>query len=594
MKATFYSRIGKRSFDATISLASLILVSPLLLLAALAIRLTSRGPFFFRQLRVGQHGRLFRIFKFRTMIENGCARGPLLTAACDPRITIPGRWLRKTKVDELPQLINVLRGEMSVVGPRPEIPEYSPKYAPNCAAAFSQPYEIILESKPGVTGPAAIAYFHEEQLLAGQPDKETFYREIILPDKIRLDLAYCKNIRFLEDLKLILKTAGKLFDLRKQSPAAAFRNRLRETVGEKISGRENSKVLELLEATSDSYRGKRILVTGAGGSIGSELVRQLIRLGPSRVAYLDKDENSIYELEQELALRKSPVITEPQIADIRDAGRLRAIFSEIRPQVIFHAAAHKHVPLMEKHPCEAVLNNVGGTQKLLDVAGDFEVERFVFISSDKAVNPVSVMGATKRIGEMLLQVSGKGGGFRSACVRFGNVLDSRGSVLPLFRKQIARGGPVTVTHPRAERYFMTIEEAVQLILCAGTLAQGGEIFVLDMGRPRNILGLAQEMILLSGLEPGKDIQTTFTGLRPGEKLSEELAGSTETLHRTRFEKLRVIEPQPIDGAALAENLVRLTNAAARNDGDQIHEILCGMGLGFNARAAKAPAAAAAD
>jgi lipopolysaccharide/colanic/teichoic acid biosynthesis glycosyltransferase/nucleoside-diphosphate-sugar epimerase len=594
MNATFYSRIGKRWLDVTTSVASLVVLSPLLLLVALTVKLTSRGPIFFLQLRVGRQGKLFRIFKFRTMIQDKAAQRPLLTAASDPRITVVGRWLRKTKLDELPQLLNVLRGEMSLVGPRPEIPEYSPRYAPDCAAAFAQSYGVILRTRPGVTGPAAIAYFHEEQLLATQPDKETFYREVILPDKIRLDLAYCENFRLLEDLKIIVKTGTKLFGPRNQSAVAALRARLHETVGEKMRDRKNVEALKLREAAADSYRGKRILVTGAGGSIGSELVRQLICLGPSRIAYLDKDENSIYELEQELDLRKFPVATEPEIADIRDVGRLRAIFSEVRPQVIFHAAAHKHVPLMEKHPCEAVLNNVGGTQKMLAVAAEFEVEQFVFISSDKAVNPGSVMGATKRIGELLLQTSGKGHGIRSTCVRFGNVLGSRGSVLPLFRKQIARGGPVTVTHPRAERYFMTIEEAVELILCAGTLAQNGEIFVLDMGRPRNILELAEGMISLSGLEPGKDIETTFTGLRPGEKLSEELTASSETLLRTQFEKLRMIEPQPIDRAAFEENLARLMNAAARNDRDQIYEILSGMGLGFNPRATRVRAAAAAD
>lgn len=593
MSSTFYSRIGKRWLDTILSLVFLILVSPLLLLATLAIRLTSRGPIFFRQARVGRHGKLFRIFKLRTMIDNHPVKGSSITAAHDPRITAVGRWLRKTKVDELPQLFDVLRGEMSLVGPRPEIPEYSPKYAADLAA-YSGPCEIILRAKPGVTGPAAIAYFHEAHLLAGQADKEKFYRETILPHKIALDLSYCENIRFLEDFKLIIKTAAKLFDPRMQLPAAEFRNHLREAGARELLGRENVKLNELRDAVGSAYRGKRILVTGAGGSIGSELVRQLIRLGPSRIAYLDKDENSIYELEQELLSQRSPLNTESHVADIRDADRLRAIFSEFHPQVVFHAAAHKHVPLMEKHPCEAVLNNAGGTRNVLEVAREFGVERLVFVSSDKAVNPVSVMGATKRIGEILVQTIGNGRDICSACVRFGNVLGSRGSVLPLFGKQIARGGPVTVTHPYAERYFMTIEEAVQLILCAGTLAHGGEIFILDMGRPRNILDLARDMILLSGMEPGRDIETAITGLRPGEKLFEELAGSSEKLRRTRFEKLWAIEPQPVDSTAFMGKLACLEEAATKNDRDLIYEILGGMGLGFTRRPTKVRAAAAAD
>jgi len=594
MNPSFYSRIGKRWLDTALSLTFLILSSPLLVFAALAIRLTSRGSILFRQTRVGRQGNLFRIFKLRTMFDNARENGSPITAATDPRITPAGRWLRRTKLDELPQLLNVLRGEMSLIGPRPEVPEFSPKYAPDLAANFAEPGEIILRARPGVTGPAAIAYFHEEQLLAAREDKESFYRETILPHKISLDLAYCKDVRFLEDLKLIITTAVKLFEPRKESPAAATRTHLQEAPSIEVPARENLEVAHLREAASSVYRGKRILVTGAGGSIGSELVRQLMPLGPSRIAYLDKDENSIYELEQALAQLKSPVVTDPQIADVRDAGRLRAVFSEFRPQVIFHAAAHKHVPLMEKHPCEAILNNVGGTRNVLEAAAEFGAERFVFISSDKAVNPASILGATKRIGELLVQAAANRRALRSACVRFGNVLDSRGSVLPLFRKQIARGGPVTVTHPDAERYFLTIEEAVELILCAGSLAQSGEIFVLDMGRPRNILTLAREMILLAGLQPGKDIKTKFTGLRPGEKLFEELAGSSEKLRQTLFEKLSVIEPQPFDRAALIENLVRLVEAAAENDRDQIYELLGGMGLGFSPRAANVRASAVAD
>jgi lipopolysaccharide/colanic/teichoic acid biosynthesis glycosyltransferase/nucleoside-diphosphate-sugar epimerase len=593
MNSSFYSRIGKRWLDVILSLAALILVSPLLLLAALAIRLTSRGPVLFRQQRVGRHGKLFRIFKLRTMIVLDSTKGSSITSARDPRITPIGRWLRKTKLDELPQLLNVLRGEMSLVGPRPDVPEYRPAHALDSLAAYAEPSRIILRARPGITGPAAIAYSHEEQLLEGRPDMENFYRETILPEKIALDMAYCENIRFLKDLKLILKTAAILFDPPKQLPPPSP-NRPQPAQPDELLGRESVELTNLRDAVGSTYHGKRILVTGAGGSIGSELVRQLVRLGPSRIACLDQDENSIYELEQEFLLRGSPVNADSQIADIRDIGRLRSIFSEFRPQIIFHAAAHKHVPLMEKHPSEAILNNVGGTRNVLEAANEFGAERFVFISSDKAVNPASVMGATKRIGEILVQNFPKDRDFRSACVRFGNVLGSRGSFLPLFKKQIARGGPVTVTDPRAERYFMTIEEAVELILRAGTLAHAGEIFVFDMGRPRNILSLARSMIFLSGFEPEKDIETAFTGLRPGEKLVEELAGNSENLRRTRFKKLSVIEPQPIDAMAFMKNLGRLHQAAVKNDRCEIYEIFSIMGLGFSQRDGKLRTTAAAD
>lgn len=369
-------------------------------------------------------------------------------------------------------------------------------------------------------------------------------------------------------------------------------SQLRETRPEDLLGRESVEVPEFQQLAAPVYRGKRVLVTGAGGSIGSELVRQIVRLEPSHIAILDKDENSIYELEQELRRRHPHIVTEPQIADIRHAGRLRAIFSEFRPQVVFHAAAHKHVPLMEMHPCEAVLNNVCGTKNVLQMTEEFAAERFVFISSDKAVNPVNVMGATKRIGEMLVQASNNKNRVRMACVRFGNVLGSRGSVLPLFQKQIAEGGPVTVTHPDVVRYFMTIAEAVHLILCAGTLASDGGVFVLDMGRPRNILELAHEMILLSGLELGKDIDTKITGLRPGEKIFEELFSPNETLNRTRFEKLSLIEPCSFDKFAFQRDISALVRTAENHDKRQVYEILSNMGLGFTPRMEKTRIAAA--
>jgi FlaA1/EpsC-like NDP-sugar epimerase len=368
-------------------------------------------------------------------------------------------------------------------------------------------------------------------------------------------------------------------------------NELRDTQVEEVLGRESIDVRDFEQVAGPSYRGKRILITGAGGSIGSELVRQLTRLNPSRIAILDKDENAVYELDQELRRRGVQVAIEPHIADVREASRLRGIFSQFRPQAVFHAAAHKHVPLMEMQPCEAVLNNVGGTKNVLDVSAEFGVERFVFISTDKAVNPANVMGATKRIGEMLVQAQLNFGGMRFACVRFGNVLGSRGSVVPLFKKQIADGGPVTVTHPDVVRYFMTIQEAVQLILCAGTLARSGETFVLDMGNPRSILELAREMILLSGLEPEKDIRISITGMRPGEKLTEELFAESEKLSPTSIEKLSLIEPQCFDQGGLLTDVTQLLHVAQRNDPQLVFDLLHRMGLGYSNTALKARAEA---
>jgi FlaA1/EpsC-like NDP-sugar epimerase len=306
----------------------------------------------------------------------------------------------------------------------------------------------------------------------------------------------------------------------------------------------------------------------------------LIRFAPRKIIAFDKDENAIYELEQKLRLRRTALPVEPYVADIRDACRLESICQTFAPQVIFHAAAYKHVPLMELHPCEAILANVMGTKNLLDVVAGFGAERFVFVSTDKAVNPVSVMGATKRIGEMLVRAAAQSGRVQAASVRFGNVLGSRGSVVPLFQRQIAEGGPVTVTHPDVVRYFMTMQQAVQLILAAGCEAQKGEIFAADMGRPRNIQELAREMILLAGLEPGKDIDIRIVGLRPGERLAEELFGRSERVAKTRFKGLSVIEPPAVDHRTLMQNISQLVQSARSADPRGIYSILGMMGLGY--------------
>lgn len=368
---------------------------------------------------------------------------------------------------------------------------------------------------------------------------------------------------------------------------------VREIRIEDLVGRSTVASADFDPSARRVYAGKRILVTGAGGSIGSEICRQVLLLNPARLAILDKDENSIYELQNELKMRNPQAQLEPVIADMKLRERIMAVLTEFRPQVVLHAAAHKHVPLMEMNPCEAVLNNIMGLKHVLEGCRCTSVERFVFISSDKAVNPTNIMGATKRAGEMLLSIYTAGGWMRAASVRFGNVMGSRGSVIPLFQRQIERGGPVTVTHPGMMRFFITIPEAVQLVLCAGTLARNSETFVLDMGNPRRVLDLARQMIELAGLEPGGDIPITITGLRSGEKLEEELTGPGESLYRTCLEKVLEIQPASFDRQAFLRNLDSLIQAARIGDRQAVIELLATMDLGYQP-AAMLPAQVAGD
>jgi FlaA1/EpsC-like NDP-sugar epimerase len=285
--------------------------------------------------------------------------------------------------------------------------------------------------------------------------------------------------------------------------------------------------------------GKSILVTGAGGSIGSEICRQAMKFCPKRLVLVERAENALFEIDRELRERWIGADIRPCLADICDRERIESIFKEECPDVVFHCAAHKHVPLMEENPGEAVKNNVFGTKIVADAAVDAGSHAFVMVSTDKAVNPTSVMGATKRCAELYVQSLNGGGVTRLVGVRFGNVIGSSGSVVPIFQKQIAAGGPVTVTHPEMKRYFMTIPEASQLVMQAGAIGRGGEIFILDMGEPVKILDLATQMILRNGLRPDEDIQIKFTGVRPGEKLYEELSANNEQTRPTSHEKIRV-------------------------------------------------------
>jgi FlaA1/EpsC-like NDP-sugar epimerase len=315
---------------------------------------------------------------------------------------------------------------------------------------------------------------------------------------------------------------------------------IRDVEVEDLLGRDPVKVD--LTSIANYVTNQVVMVTGAGGSIGSEMCRQIVQFHPQYLLLLGHGENSIYEIDLELRRTCPAVRVIPVIADIQDRGRLEDIFRVHRPAVIFHAAAHKHVPLMEANPVEAVKNNILGTRNVAECAAEFGATHFVMISSDKAVNPTSVMGVTKRVTEMIIQTLDQISETKFVAVRFGNVLGSRGSVVPVFKKQIAEGGPVTVTHPEMIRYFMTIPEAVQLVIQAGAMAQGGEIFILDMGQPVKIADLARDLIRLSGLTPDEDVEIRYTGIRPGEKLYEEILTSEEGTSATKHNRIFVGKP----------------------------------------------------
>lgn len=329
-------------------------------------------------------------------------------------------------------------------------------------------------------------------------------------------------------------------------------NNLRDVEIEDLLGRDPIRLDN--KNITDLIKGKNVLVTGGGGSIGSELCRQIIKYNPAKLIIFDIYENNLYDIQMELESHYPKNKIEAIVGSVRDKKRLNKIFEEYSPQLVFHAAAHKHVPLMEHSPLEAIKNNVFGTYNVVNCADEYGVERFVLISTDKAVNPTNVMGASKRLCEMIIQAKNKVSKTDYVAVRLGNVLGSNGSVIPLFKKQIAEGGPVTVTHKDITRFFMTIPEAVGLILQAITYAEGGEIFVLDMGKPVKIYDLAVSLIKLSGYEPGVDIQIQFTGLREGEKLYEELLMQEEGLTATKHDKIFVSKPMNVKMEELERKL----------------------------------------
>ena len=337
-------------------------------------------------------------------------------------------------------------------------------------------------------------------------------------------------------------------------------------------------------AVIEAFRGRSVLITGAGGSIGSELSRQVARLPVSRTLLLDQDENSIFAIHGELSVKANAELLVPLVADIRDHERIWSIFTKYRPQIVLHAAAYKHVPVMEHNCAEAVLNNVLGTRTIAETAVGFGAERLLMISTDNAVNPSSIMGATKRMAELLVQhlagrQKGNGNPTRCTCVRFGNVVGSSGSVVPIFLRQIACGGPVTITDAEMTRYFMTIPEAVQLVLQAASIGSNGEIYMLDMGNPVKIMALARRLIELSGLRPDKDIEIRIVGSRPGEKLHEQLWTDSAVVGATSFPRVLRIQPTP-PSEDFQQHLQAIEAIAHTHDDESVRKAMVGMPISY--------------
>lgn len=402
----------------------------------------------------------------------------------------------------------------------------------------------------------AAAKYRVEEIILAIPSVSARERKEIM--------AYCQATN------CTLKTLPGIFQLANGDVSVQT---IRKVEIEDLLGREAVHVD--MAGIGEHIGGKTVLVTGGGGSIGSELCRQIAAYGPRQLIIFDIYENNAYNIQMELRRTHPELDLKVLIGSVRDRARLEAVFAQYRPDQVFHAAAHKHVPLMEDSPGEAVKNNILGTLNTAELADQYGARRFLLISTDKAVNPTNVMGASKRVCEMVIQMVGRRSKTEFVAVRFGNVLGSNGSVIPLFKKQIAEGGPVTVTDPRIIRYFMTIPEAVSLVLQAGVYAHGGEIFILDMGEPVKIDDLARNMIRLSGFEPDVDIPIVYTGLRPGEKLFEELLLDSETDRKTQNDLIYIAKDEPFDDEALARAIERLGQAAAENS-PAIRELLAGI------------------
>jgi len=405
-----------------------------------------------------------------------------------------------------------------------------------------------------------------EQLLKICEDRNIEEIAIAMPSATHRQLR--RVIQVCEGTKIKFSTVPSITDI----ASGKFKvSQIREVDIDDLLGREAVQLdLDLIEAFA---RDKIILVTGAGGSIGSEMCRQLCNFNPKLLLLIEQAENPIFEINRELQKQFPQVPIRAIICNITDKIRVEEIFRKYKPQIVIHAAAHKHVPLMELNPGESIKNNVVGTQIVADAAEQYGTTNFVMISTDKAVNPTSLMGASKRIAEMYIQDLNRTGKTHFVTVRFGNVLGSSGSVVPIFKKQIAEGGPVTITHPEMKRYFMTIPEASQLVLQAATMGKGGEIFVLDMSEPVKIVDLARELITLSGFTPGEDIEMVFTGLRPGEKLFEELSIKGEDMQPTRHSKIAIWKNIPMDRDKLCAGINELVDIAkTQNYGEIVRKI----------------------
>jgi FlaA1/EpsC-like NDP-sugar epimerase/lipopolysaccharide/colanic/teichoic acid biosynthesis glycosyltransferase len=817
----------KRVFDIFGAFCALVVCIPLFVVIAFLIKMDSRGPVLFRQVRVGRGFRQFCLYKFRTMRQDDSRNGGALTIGEDPRVTRIGRFLSQFKLDELPQLFNVLIGDMSLVGPRPEVPYFVEK--------FKEDYQDVLMVRPGLTDLASLKYIDEQVILGKAAKPEDEYTNTILPEKIRLAKLYIEHASLAFDLAVIAQTLLQLLGMRSvilkvtdrdnhdevavfessvvfqlltkyrrpiiitldlalivlayylafwlrfdgHIPSDAtqifhktlpgllvirgiafmvfrlneglwrymsiwdlkkitggvlagtlafygfvrlgfgitgyprsifiidsillvgflcgirlavrlFRERkiLRKTkrvliigagdagenivremqthstssytpigfvdddvskVGKRIHGVKvlgtrqdlssilhtqkpeevlvalpgtNSAILREITAMLAPFNvriktlpnlgdilegkvtisqirdlaiedllqrppvgldpqpvrnlidGKRVLVTGAGGSIGSELCRQIVALAPKSIILYERHENSLYAISGELTDQGNSGVIHEVLGDIMDVPRLHETFKTYRPEIIFHAAAHKHVPLMEVNPGEAFKNNILGTRLVAEAAAHFGAEHFVLISTDKAVNPSSVMGATKRVAELVVQAMASQSQTRFLTVRFGNVLGSNGSVVPRFQKQIKAGGPVTVTHPEVRRYFMLIPEAVILVLQAAALGEQGAIYVLEMGGQIKLVDLARNLIRLSGHVPEKNIPIQFIGLRPGEKLEEELVGEYEQAVPSLIDKiLRIQSGQSLDPAFLNNILTKLEDVQILGHSPSVIELL---------------------
>lgn len=409
-------------------------------------------------------------------------------------------------------------------------------------------------------------YIRGVKIMGGRDDIRFLAHELQI-DEIIVALPSAPQVQVKEILQICQETGCELKvlpGLYQMINGEISVSKLRKVEIEDLLGREPIKLQ--VDSVMGYVAGKVILVTGGGGSIGSELCRQIAAHHPKRLIIVDIYENNAYDIQQELKRTSPELDLVVLIASVRNTHRMNSIFETYRPDIVYHAAAHKHVPLMEDSPNEAIKNNVFGTYKTAKAADKFGVQRFVLISTDKAVNPTNIMGASKRICEMIIQMMNHHSKTDFVAVRFGNVLGSNGSVIPLFKKQIEQGGPVTVTHPEIIRYFMTIPEAVSLVLQAGALAKGGEIFVLDMGEPVKILDLAKNLIRLSGYKPFEDIAIEFTGLRPGEKLYEELLMSEEGLKETENELIHIGKPIEFDEEKFRRQLEELKEIADQDSG----------------------------